>query len=63
MKGEHTAQFARRLDDAVQVSAGIITPTMKDVLARVAAGKAPFSYHTWRVICFGTWLKTFGVQL
>lgn len=63
MKGEHTAQFEQRLDDAVQVSAGIISPRMKDVLARVAAGRAPFSYHTWRVICFGTWLKAFGVQM
>ena len=63
MKGDYTSRFADRIDEAVQVSAGIVTPRMKEVLARVAAGKAPFSYHAWRVICFGTWLKTFGVQM
>jgi asparagine synthase (glutamine-hydrolysing) len=36
---------------------------MKDVFASVAAGKAPFSYHAWRVICLGAWIKTFGVQM
>ena len=62
MKGEHTAQFAARLDEAIALAGDIITSDMKDVLSRVVAGKAPFSYHVWRVICFGAWLKKFGIQ-
>jgi asparagine synthase (glutamine-hydrolysing) len=62
MKGEHTAQFAQRLDEAVERSGDVITADMKNVLARIVAGKAPFSYHVWRVICFGAWLKKFGIQ-
>jgi asparagine synthase (glutamine-hydrolysing) len=62
MKGDHTAQFAERLNEAVERSGKIITADMKNVLAQIVAGKAPFSYHVWRVICFGAWLRKFGIQ-
>ncbi|GAB3629049.1 asparagine synthase (glutamine-hydrolyzing) [Pandoraea terrae] len=63
MKGDHSAQFAARLDEAIERAGRFIDTGMRDVLSRVVAGKAPFSYHVWRVISFGAWLKRFDITV
>ena len=63
MKGAQAQQFARRVDEAIKVAGGIITPAMRDVLSRASSGKARFSYHVWRVVCFGAWLKRFEIRI
>ncbi|WP_456834896.1 MULTISPECIES: asparagine synthase (glutamine-hydrolyzing) [unclassified Bradyrhizobium] len=63
MKGKQARQVSDRIDEAIKWSGGIIKPAMREVLSNVLAGKAPFSYHVWRVVCFGAWLKKFQIRL
>jgi asparagine synthase (glutamine-hydrolysing) len=63
MKGPQTGEFAERINETIALAGNIIRPAMRDVLSRVVAGKGAFSHHVWRVICFGAWLKQFGVRV
>ncbi|MEH2561405.1 asparagine synthase (glutamine-hydrolyzing) [Bradyrhizobium sp. AZCC 2289] len=63
MKGAQAGQFAERVDETIALAGNIITPAMRDVLSRVSTGRAGFSYHVWRVICFGAWLKSFNIRI
>jgi asparagine synthase (glutamine-hydrolysing) len=63
MKGALAGAFAERIDETIALAGDIITPAMRDVLARVSSGKANFSYHIWRVVCFGAWLKRFNIKV
>ena len=63
MKGAQAGAFTERMDEAIALAGDIITPAMRDVLSRVSAGKAGFSYHVWRVVCFGAWLKRFNIKV
>ncbi len=62
MRGAQAGAFAERIDEAIALAGGIITPAMRDVLSRVSAGKAEFSHHVWRVLSFGAWLKRFKIK-
>lgn len=63
MKGANADDFKRGVDAALEAAGGIFTSDMKEVLQRVTSGKAPFSFHVWRAISFGAWLRKFDVQL
>jgi asparagine synthase (glutamine-hydrolysing) len=63
MTGAQGKLFAERIDEAIALSGGIIAPGMRDVLSRVSQGKAAYSYHIWRVVSFGAWLKKFNVEI
>jgi asparagine synthase (glutamine-hydrolysing) len=63
MKGSQAGAFAERIDETIALAGEVITPAMRDVLLRVSSGKAKFSYHVWRVVCFGAWLKKFNVRI
>lgn len=63
MKGPMRAEFGSRIDEAVELSNGVLTGEMRRVFESVAEGRSPFSYHVWRAICFGAWLKAFNVRI
>jgi len=63
MKGPQRDTFAARLDEAIALSNGAITDRMRSVFDAVVRGESAFSYHIWRVICFGAWVRAFDVRI
>jgi asparagine synthase (glutamine-hydrolysing) len=63
MKGGQRQAFAARLDEAIAAANGVITARMRSVFDEVVRGESTFSYHVWRVICFGAWLRAFDVRV
>jgi len=47
--------------DSIHAAADLIdVREAESTLANVIAGKAPFSFAIWRLLCFGRWLEIFG---
>jgi asparagine synthase (glutamine-hydrolysing) len=63
MKGAQRADFAARVDQAIDACGGVLTPRMRDVFTAVADGRAPFSFHVWRAVSFGAWVSTFNIRI
>jgi asparagine synthase (glutamine-hydrolysing) len=59
---ESPDRFRSALREALQASCGILTVKGLDLLEEVIAGKRPFSFLPWRMICFGAWMKRFEVE-
>ncbi len=59
---ESPDRFRSALREALQASCGILTVKALEVLEEVIAGKRPFSFLPWRMICFGAWMKRFEVE-
>jgi asparagine synthase (glutamine-hydrolysing) len=56
------ALFRKKLGDAVEISNGIVNPTVITHFDEMLARKRPFSHQWWRVISFGSWLDKFSVE-
>ncbi|MDE2260560.1 MAG: asparagine synthetase B, partial [Betaproteobacteria bacterium] len=54
-------QFRAALDDAIELSQGILNDRARVVLEEMINGKRPFSYMAWRMISFGAWIKKFNL--
>ena len=62
LRQDGSDRFRAALAEAVDISGGVLTREVHDLLERTIAGKEPFSPRLWRCINFGRWLKTFGLQ-
>ena len=59
----HHSQFLQSVDDSIDISNGILRPSVKGLASDIISGKRPFSYLLWRLISFGQWAKTFSVKV
>jgi asparagine synthase (glutamine-hydrolysing) len=55
-------RFRTALAESVELSGGIISPRVLELLERVISGREPFSFLIWRCISFGRWLKVFHTR-
>jgi len=60
---ENPDVFRKALSDAVSASDGILNENALVYFDRVINGEEPFSELIWRWICFGTWMRRFGVGI
>lgn len=63
VRKQMTPAFRQLLQEAVTHSRGILKPEALLYFDSVVDGTEPFNYNYWRLIAFGTWMKTFDVQL
>ena len=54
-------QYRAALDEAIELSQGILNDQARVVLEEMINGKRPFSYMAWRMIGFGAWVKRFNL--
>ena len=59
MSGDHRDWFRGRLSDAVQISDGLVAPSVLARFDAMAAGRRPFDREPWRAIAFGAWMRAF----
>lgn len=57
-----TVAFRRAIEGAIALSNGVLTQKALTIFDEVVQGKRPFHWFIWRVISFGTWLRTFQVE-
>jgi asparagine synthase (glutamine-hydrolysing) len=55
-------RFRQKMKHAVGICEGILGDGCVDMLEDMIAGRRPFSFLAWRLICFGEWIETFGVR-
>lgn len=55
--------FKRAIKEAFDLSQGILKPSVLTAADEIIEGKRPFNYLLWRLISFGTWIKTFSVTV
>lgn len=60
---ENPDLFREKLEEAIEVTNGIIKPEALDYFDQVAKGEKPFNYTYWRLIQFSEWIKVFDVKL
>lgn len=59
LKEEGGHWFEKQMDSAIQLSESFVNAkTLKDKFHQTQRGKVPFTFETWRVICFGAWLRS-----
>jgi asparagine synthase (glutamine-hydrolysing) len=56
-------RFRSALHESIEASGGILTDAGKEQFERVLAGEQAYDWSIWRMICFGRWVKRFGVSL
>lgn len=61
MRGERRESFLRQVDEAIDASAGVLTPAAKRKAERMLKGDEPFGFLAWRFISYGRWLRRFNV--
>lgn len=61
VKREAPTAFREALERAVEVSAGVVRPSVLNGFDEVIAGRRRFSHEWWRVISFGAWMERFAV--
>lgn len=57
------AWFAAAMDDAIEVSDGVLRPSARHYLAEVIDGRRNFDFSIWRMISFARWLRRFDVRV
>lgn len=62
MREKHRPEFLRLVDEAIDAADGVLTPAARTKAERILAGKESFSFLPWRFICYGRWVRRFGVQ-
>lgn len=55
--------FKNAIKEAFDLSQGILKPSVLTAADEIIEGKKPFNYLIWRLISFGTWIKTFSVAV
>lgn len=56
-------QFREALADAVTCGKGLLTPGAMEQFEKMVSGKAAYDSCIWRMICFGRWVRKFGVAV
>jgi len=60
---ESNQEFIQAFQQSIEVSQGIIRPSALNILKEFLDDRRPYSSLIWRLICFGSWVKRFGVSL
>ena len=55
--------FRKKLQEAVEVSGGLIKQEIMDYFELVLKGEKTFDFVIWRALCFGVWIKSFNVAI
>ena len=55
--------FRSKIEEAIQITNGIVTPDALFYFDEMVAGKIPFSFTYWHLILFAEWIKRFNVKL
>jgi len=63
LRKRRSAEFRDLLCKAVGQSQGVLNDQIIEQFDRIVSGQEPFSYHIWRCICFGQWMKQFDILL
>jgi asparagine synthase (glutamine-hydrolysing) len=63
VKEDFSKEFRVKIQEAIEVSNGIITPKALPYFDNVVSGEIPFDYTYWRIIVFAEWIKTFDVEI
>ena len=61
MRGERREAFLDLLRDSLEPARAWLTPHAEAKARRIIEGRERFSFHVWRFISFGQWLKRFSV--
>lgn len=61
LKETGTTQFEQLMQQAIQLSGGIIKPETMELFHQMVRGERPFNFLIWRIISFGSWLKRFNM--
>lgn len=61
VKEDNPALFRSKLQDAIELSKGIIKPEALHYFDEVVKGTVQFDYTYWRLIQFGEWMRVFNV--
>lgn len=62
MTKQNPALFQQALKEGVRLSQGILSPKASTLLDEMIAGRRPFTFLPWRLICFGRWMDRFGLE-
>lgn len=63
VRKENPGIFKRKLEEAVNVTNGIIKPEVLAYFDEVVSGRQKFDYTYWRLILFSEWIKKFEIKL
>ena len=63
VKQQNPELFRKAIQQAVDISQGILKPSIYHKVEQMIAGKEPFSFFLWRIISFGNWMKKFSVRV
>lgn len=63
MRREDPERFRTLLASAINDSRGVLRADAMQVLDDMIAGRSAFSFLPWRMICFGAWMRLYGVQV
>jgi asparagine synthase (glutamine-hydrolysing) len=63
IKNTARAEFKSHLKSAIADSKGVLSESLLSDFEKMADGKSHFSYHIWRAISFGSWMKQFNVKV
>ncbi|WP_435641555.1 asparagine synthase (glutamine-hydrolyzing) [Micavibrio aeruginosavorus] len=55
--------FRRKLEESIKNSKGVLNEECLGILEDIIAGRRPFNFCIWRMICFGEWMKLFSVRV
>ncbi|MBE0676640.1 MAG: asparagine synthetase B, partial [Bacteroidales bacterium] len=63
VKKENTRLFRRKIEEAVEITRGIIKPEALGYFDAVVSGRIPFDYTYWRIILLSEWIKKFDIRI
>jgi len=63
VKKDDPKLFRKKLQEAIEISKGIIKPEALNYFDKIVAGKIPFDYTYWRLILFAIWVTKFNILI
>ena len=63
LTGEHREAARAALDQAFEVSGGVLRRATRGPLDEMLEQRRPYDNLLWRVICFGAWVRRFNVAM
>ncbi len=63
VKKDDPALFRKKIEEAIEISKGIIKKDALEYFDKIVASEIPFDYTYWRLILFSIWLLKFSIIL
>lgn len=63
VRKEKPTLFRKKLEEAIELTDGIVKPGALDYFDAVVNGKYKFDYTYWRLILFSLWIKKFSIKI